>query len=235
MKRFGRLLAFTAVMTVALVICMGAKGCRGTAVHQSSLAAASIGASLQTAATTNHQLIQAGEESAQEGALVASYIDQAAKANDAFTKTVQSLPNSGSQLTSAQAITAFNTLLAQISTLQSQGVLHLKSTKAQTAFATIMTSIQAQIAIVQAVIAANSSSMPRHGPNPFIPAAPLLGLALTAEEIEELIALAIAAGSALVTKLESLRGESDPQLQASALASDAAAEQQAEADEQPAS
>ena len=73
--------------------------------------------------------------------------------------------------------------------------------------------------------------MPRHGPNPFPPGAPLLGLTLTAEEIEELIALAIAAGSALVTKLIALRGETDPQLLTSALASDAAAETQAEADE----
>ena len=48
---------------------------------------------------------------------------------------------------------------------------------------------------------------------------------------EELIALAIAAGSALVTKLIALRGETDPQLLTSALASDAAAETQAEADE----
>jgi hypothetical protein len=235
MKRFGRVLAFTALLTVALVISMGAKGCSGTAAHQSSLAAASIGASLQTAATTNHQLIQAGEETPEEGALIANYIDQVAKANDAFTKTVQALPDSGSQLTSAQAIAAFNTLLTQINTLQSRGVLHLKSTKAQTAFTTIMTSIQAQVAIVQAVIAANSSGMPRHGPSPFIPGLPLLGVALTAEEIEELIALAVAAGSALVTKLVALRGETDPQLQASALASDAAAEAQAEADELPAS
>ncbi len=230
MKRFGRLAAVTAIMTVALFICMGAKGCSGTPVHQASVAAASIGASLQTAATINHDLIQAGEESAAEGAQVASYIQQAAEANDAFVRTVQGVPSSGS-LSTAQVLQAFQALTTQIQTLQSQGVLHLKSAKAQSEFAAVTSSIQAQIAILEVLVESSSSSAPRHGPNPFVPAAPLLGLTLTAEEIEELIALAVAAGSSLVSKLMSLRGETDPQLQADALASDAAAEQQAEADE----
>jgi hypothetical protein len=230
-RPLGRVSLLLALALVTMTgLCAWTSSC-GTAAHKASVAAASIGASLQTAATVNHEMLTAGEETAAEGALVAGYIDQAAKSNDAFTKTLQSLPDSGSQLTSTQAITAFNTLVTQITTLQTQGVLHLKSTKAQAALSAVITTIQASITIIQAEIASTSSGVPRHGPNPFPPGAPLLGLTLTAEEIEELIALAIAAGSALVTKLIALRGETDPQLLTSALASDAAAETQAEADE----
>lgn len=215
---------------LALSLC----GCPSTtAVHKASVAAASIGSSLQSAATVNHQLIEAAVESPEEGATMASYIDQAAKANDAFVKVIQSLPDNGSQITAQQALAAFNTLEQQITTLNQQGVLHLKSAQAQQAFAAIMTSIQGSIAAIEVVIAATSSrGPPLHGPG--IPAAlPLMALVLTPEEIDELISLALAAGSALVTKLMSLKGETDPQLQSAAQAADAAAEQQAEADEQP--
>jgi hypothetical protein len=216
-----------AVLT-AIIFCVVAAmtGCpSSTAIHKASVSAASIGDSLQTAATVNHQMIQAGEETTAEGALVASYIDQAAKANDAFVKVLQATPDTGKPITAQQVLTAFNTLQQQIAMLNSQGVLHLKSAKAQEAFATVMTSIQTSIAAVELVIAANSSH------NPILPGLPLLCLVLTPAEIEELIALAIAAGSALVTKLETLRGQTDAQLQNTALAADAAAEQQAEADE----
>ena len=201
-------------------------GCpSSTAIHKASASAASIGDSLQTAATVNHQMIQAGEESAQEGSLIAGYIDQAAKANDAFVSVLQATPDTGKPITAQQVLTAFNTLQQQIATLNSQGVLHLKSAKAQQAFATAMTSIQASIAAVELVIAATNSR------NPLPMGCPLRCLVLTPAEIDELIALAIAAGSSLVSKLESLRGQTDAQLQSTALAADAAAEQQAEADE----
>ena len=219
-----RIVLFTA--GCLLGACCFLTGCPSdTAVHKASVAAASIGVSLQTAATTNHQMIQAGEESATEGALVAGYIDQAAKANDAFSRVLAATPDTGSKLTAQQVLDAFNVLQQQIAILNTQGVLHLKSAKAQQAFASVMLSIQGSIAAVELVIAANQpqSSIPK--------SLPLLAIALTPAEIEELIALALAAGSALVTKLESLRGQTDAQLQASALASDAAAEEQAEADE----
>jgi hypothetical protein len=204
-------------------------GCPKNAQHDASVAVASIGASLNTAAQVNHQMIVAGEESAEEGAQVAGYIDQAAKANDALTKTLQALPTTGTTITAAQAIAEFNVLQQQVAVLNTQGVLHLKSAKAQQAFAVVMTSIQASIVAVESVLATTASaSVP--GRLPGLPSAPMLGLVLDATEIEELISLAMAAGSALLPKLLSLRGKSDAELQNSALASDAAAEQQAEAD-----
>jgi hypothetical protein len=208
---------------VALTLC----GCPSStsAVHKASVAAASIGSSLESAATVNHQMLQAGEESAAEASEVAAYIQQAAEANDAFTKTIASLPSTGGQITAQQALAAFATLQTQIATLNQQGVLHLKSQKAQAAFAGIMTTIQGSMAAIEVVIAVQSS---RAGVGLIAFAA----VALTPEEIEELISLALAAGSALVSKLMQLRGQTDAQLQSTALASDAAAEQQAEADEQ---
>ena len=113
-RPLGRVSLLLALALVTMTgLCAWTSSC-GTAAHKASVAAASIGASLQTAATVNHEMLTAGEETAAEGALVAGYIDQAAKSNDAFTKTLQSLPDSGSQLTSTQAITAFNTLVTQI-------------------------------------------------------------------------------------------------------------------------
>jgi hypothetical protein len=224
MKKF----VILAVFVVGLCVTVTLTGCPSSSpVHKASVAAASIGDSLQSAATVNHQMIQAGEESAQEGAQVAGYIDQAAKANDAFVKVLQATPDSGTTLTAQQVLSAFSVLQVQIATLNSQGVLHLKSAKAQQAFASAMATIQASIAAIEVVVAATSSQNHRPWPASY----PLLGLALTPVEIEELIALAIAAGSSLVSKLVQLRGETDSQLQATALAGDAAAEQQAEADE----
>ena len=164
-----------------------------------------------------------------EAATVAGYITQAAETNDAFVKSLQALPAQGSTLTDANAVVLFNTLVQQISTLNTEGVLHLKSAKAQQAFATVMTSIEVAAAAVEAVMVVKAA----HGGGglPWQSGVPMLALVLTPEEIEELIALAIAAGSALVAKLESLRGETPAQLQTDALASDAAAEQQAKADQ----
>lgn len=219
-----RITLLTAGMMLAF--CIALIGCPSTtAVHKASVSAASIGESLQTAATVNHQMIQAGEETTAEGALVASYIDQAAKANDAFVKVLEATPDTGKPITAQQVLTAFNTLQQQIATLNSQGVLHLKSTKAQQAFASVMLSIQGSIAGIEVAIATTNSRIP------LAPGLPILCLVLTPEEIEELIALALAAGSSLATKLMQLRGQTDAQLQSSALAADAAAEQQAEADE----
>ena len=232
---FGKYLPPAATNSILLMAMVGALsltllGCPSStsAAHKASVAAASIGSSLETAATVNHQMLEAGEESPAEASQVATYIQQAAEANDAFTKTVASLPTTATQITTQQALADFSTLQTQISTLNQEGVLHLKSQKAQTAFAAIMVSIQGAITAIEVVVAAQSSQLP-HVPAGYIAFA---ALALTPEEIEELISLALAAGSALVSKLESLRGQTDAQLQSTAEASDAAAEQQAEADEQ---
>lgn len=218
------------VILLGCSLCM--MGCPATtAVHKCAVAASDIGTALESAATVNHQMLQAGEESQQEAALVAGYINQAAEANDAFIATIKSLPDSGTQITVPQALTAFSTLQTQISNLDQEGILRLKSTKAQTSFATVMVSIQGALAVIQALIAAASSHLAPHSRLPWSPASlPLLGLVLTPAEIEELISLALAAGSSLATKLESLRGETDPELLSSASAADAAAEQQAQAD-----
>lgn len=218
-----------------VAMCVGTlwlTGCpQTTAVHKCSVAAADIGAGLNAAATVNHQMLAAGEESQEEAATVATYIDQAAKTNDAFVKSLQALPAQGTQLTDAGAIALFNTLVQQVNTLNQEGVLRLKSAKAQTAFAGVMSSIEVSEAAVEAVLIAAPSAQRRGHPLTPAPAVPLLALALTPAEIDELISLAIAAGSALASKLISLRGETDPQLQNSALTADAAAEAQAEADE----
>ena len=225
----GKLMLFLLVGFAGLTLA----GCPSSTstLDKASKAAADIGAGLESAAQVNHQMLEGGQESPQEAAAVASYIDQAAKVNDAFTKSLQALPAGQSQISNAQIVSEFQSVSAQITTLNQQGILHLKSQTAQTAFATVMVSIQGAIATLQTIIALTTS---HRGPPllPFAPAVPMLGLVLTPAEIEELIALALAAGSALVAKLESLRGESDPQLQSAALAADAAAEQQAEADEQ---
>lgn len=204
-------------------------GCpSGTAVHKASAAAATIGDSLATAASVNHEMIAEGEESAEEGAQVATYIEQAALANDAFVAVLKTIPDNGSRISAQQALTAFSALQTQVTKLNSEGVLHLKSQKAQQAFATAMTTIQGSITAIELVIAAHMGSTKGGGGLP-LPALPLLcgaGLLLAPTTLDELTMLALA----LVGKIAAIKGKTAAELLAEASASDAEAEQQAAAD-----
>ena len=218
-----------AVASIALVG-MGASGC-GSAVHQASVAADSIGVSLATAAVVNHDLAAAGSETIAERELVAGYIDKAARANDAFVATLKQATASGTQLSAAKVLKDFQTLATQINVLESDGVFRISNPAAQAKFQAVLGAIRAQVAIIQAIIGAQASnSSPGHG-NPFLPAAPLMagGLIFTPALIEEAITLS----AQLTSKIQQIKAATDPKLQSDALAQDAAAEAQAEADEKP--
>jgi hypothetical protein len=221
-------LAVTAVAVVAIVG-MGASGCSD--IHKASVAADSIGASLQAAETVNRQLAMSEFETVGERQAIAAEVEAAAKANDQFVATLKAVSAAGGQPTSAQVAAGLNAVAASISVLEGDGVLKLKSPDARAQFATIMGAINVQLAILKAVVTAHTSSNAAPGERSGPSGAMAAGLALSATEIEELIALATAAGSALVGKLTAMKGEADSQLQADALSEDAAAEKQAEADE----
>lgn len=221
---------FVAVAASSFII-MGASGGCGSDLHKASVAADSLANSLNTAAGVNHQLIASGQESAAEGEAVAKYIDAAAKANDTFIAEISSAEQTGAQVNAASLVSAFGTVTAAIQTLQSQGVLGLKSPAAQAAFQGVVSAINAQIAILQGLI---STSTADNRGAPLKRNAPLLSIALTAEEIETLIGLvstALGAGVPLVEKLLAMKGETDATLLSDATAQDATAEKQAEADE----
>jgi hypothetical protein len=91
-----------------------------------------------------------------------------------------------------------------------------------------MASVQASLAAIETLYSTSTSK--NAPPRRHSPLAPLMALTLTPAEIEELIAVVIAAGSALVPKIMSLRGQTDAELLASATADDAEAESQAKAD-----
>lgn len=214
------------------VIIMGASGGCGSDLHKASVAADSIANSLNTASGINHQLFASGEETAAENELVAKYLDAAAKANDTFIAEISSAEQSGAQANTASIVSAFSVVSASFQTFQSQGVLGLKSTAAQQEFQAVITAINSQIVVLESLI--HTTSADNRGAPPLKHSVPLLGLALTAEEIETLIGLvttALGAGVPLVEKLLAMKGETDASLLSDATSQDAAAEKQAEADE----
>lgn len=217
-------LVFAAVIG-ATALCMGASGGCGTALHKAEATAAGIAATLNTAATTNHNNTL---ETPAERALVASYIDAAAKSNDTFIGVLSAAESNGGVVDTAAVLAAFNDLNAKIIAFQNEGILGIKSTQAQADFAVAISSLQAALAAIEADYppATSDGRQPRRKHS----SAPLFALALTAEEIEELIALAIAAGSSLVPKLLSLVGATDAELISQAQASDASAESVAQED-----
>jgi hypothetical protein len=203
--------------------CMAAGSC-GTDLHKASVASAGIAASLNTAATVNHN---DAFESAAEKQQVATYIDAVAKANDNFLGVLKAAETQNAQVGVPLIETAFGKLLDTVNNLNAQGILKLKDPKAQADFSIVMSSVQASLAAIEIIYPplTSKNTPPRRAP--WIPA---LAVALTPAEIDELIALVIAAGSALLPKLLALRGETDAQLIASAQTDDAAAEATAESD-----
>jgi len=207
-------------------VCMAVSGGCGSDLHKAATASAGIAAGLNTAATVNHN---DAFESPAERQVVANYILQVAQANDRFIGVLKVAQAQGSAANVTTIETAVSALVAQVNQLNAQGVLKLKSPQAQADFTIAISSIQASLAVIEAIyppVTAQSSLPMRH----HAPLAPLVAVTLTAEEIEELISIVIAAGSALLPKLLALRGETDPQLLASAAADDAAAEAIAESD-----
>lgn len=221
-------LALVVGALVACIVSMGASGCQSN-LTKAATAADSIASSLHTAANVNHDVYASGLETLEERQLVASYIEQAVHANEAFVAELRTLQKSGGTVSAASVVTALDTLTTQINLLESEGVLHLKSADAQAKFAIVMASIQAQINVLKGLVSTNNSWLGTFGSGGAV-----MALTLSAEEIEQLLALALAAfgeGAALVAKLRALAGKSDEELLTEAEAENAAALKQAEADQ----
>jgi hypothetical protein len=208
----------------ATVMLMAASGGCGSRVHKASVASGAIAASLHTAASINHtnQL-----ETPEERAQIANYIAQAATANETLVGVLQAATKNGGQIDTATALAALDRLTTQFEQLSDQGILHIKNPQAQANFDLTISSIKAQIAILQGLIDGPTSENHKPGKHPY---APLFAVVFTPAEIEELIALAIAAGSALIPKLMALRGKDDAEILAAASDDNKAAIAIAEAD-----
>lgn len=230
-----RLKVFGCASLVGLV-CMAASGGCGTNLHKAEQASAGLAAALNTAATVNHS---DAFESAAEKQMVATDIVQVAAANDNLIGALKVAEAQGATASPVAIEAAVQSLINTVNNLNAGGVLKLKSTQAQADFQIAMASVQASLAAIEALYpGVNQLLSPvsdgKHSPLRPSRFMPLLGVALTPEEIEELIALLVTAGSALLPKLEALRTETDPQLLAAAAADDASAEAIAESDGAPA-
>ena len=124
-------------------------GCSSASgLHKAAAAADVIGSSLQTAEGINHDAETQGVESIAERDAVASYILQATQANDAFVAAINSAEQSGTTVPQS-VVSAFNILVAQVNTLNSEGVLHLKSATAQKNFQIVISTLQSEVAAIQ--------------------------------------------------------------------------------------
>lgn len=221
-----RQLGFLGCLAATALLLMGASGGCGSNLHKATVASGSIAATLHSAAVANHN---DAFESDAERAQIATYIMDAAAANDNLLGVLNAAQNNGGKIDAATALAAFSRLSQEIDQLNQQGLLHLKSAQAQADYAVFMSSIQAQIAILEGIYGSPATNSSQNHP-PHRNYAPIFAITLTTTEIEELIALALSVGSALVPKLMQLRHESDPQILAAAEEDDKAAIAQAEAD-----
>ncbi len=235
MKRiFGLSLVAVVAFATITALCAWTSSC-GTSLHKASVAADSIANSLKTAADLNQSLYAQGQISLVERQQVAALIGQTAHANDDLVQQLKTAESNGGQVTAATIVQAFNTFLTQLNGLQTNGVLHLKSTTAQASFQTILTAVQFQVSVIETLIGTTSSR--NQTPLPTRPNSGYLlfaALALTPDEIAALIALATTAlgeGAALVQKLLAMKGESDAALLADAATEDAAAETEAQTEQ----
>jgi hypothetical protein len=125
-------------------------GCSSASgLHKAAAAADVIGSSLQTAEGINHDAETQGVESIAERDAVASYILQAAQANYAFVSAINSAEQSGTTTVPQSVVSAFNILVAQVNTLNSEGVLQLKSATAQKNFQIVISTLQSEVATIQ--------------------------------------------------------------------------------------
>lgn len=230
MKMLKISLTLSLAFVVMSALCAWTSSC-GTKLHRSAIAADSIANSLKTAADLNGQLYATGQISLAERQQIATGIVQATLANDVLIAQLTQAEANGGQVNSASLVAAFSAFTTQLDGLETNGVLHLKSAKAQAWFATILNSIKASVAILHASIASQKSQnrMPLQWPA----AIGMLAFAvpiLDADEIAKLIALATAAfgdGAALVAKLIAMKGKADTELLADATKQDAAARDEA--------
>jgi len=214
MRRRGGFRPAFAVFSVVMLalVAFTLWGCpQSTPLHKASVAADSIGSALNTAAQINHEDTL---ETVADRAALATYIDGLAKLNDAFVAQLKTAEANNGTVTAAQIVSAFTALNTQAQNLQSQGLLHLKSASAISQFKTVTSTIQSLLTTIQALMPAVTSS--NRAPVHKLPFA--------------LAVLALEQAVALVEKLTAMKGETDAQLQADALAQDAAAETVAEAD-----
>ena len=221
-KRF----ALIGVIGFASMLTMGAfGGCSD--LRKADVSAGVIAASLHTAATTNHMNTMETDE---ERKLVANFIVQAASANDEFIGILRTAESNGGKLDAATAAAAFDRLVTRVDQLNDLGILGLKNQLARETFASIIASIKANLALIRGLAPFSATSSNHVPPVKRRPAPIFAAITFTATEIEELIALALAAGSTLLPKLVGLRGKSNEEILAEAEADDAAAIAQAVAD-----
>ena len=145
------LLLATVVASSTIFIAGWAGGC-GSDLHKAATAADVIASSLQTAESINHDAAASGAESTQERDLIGGYLSDAAKANDAFIATINAAETSGSTSVPQSAIDAFSALVTQVNTLNSNGILRLKSTSAQAQYKVVITAIQTELAVLDCPI-----------------------------------------------------------------------------------
>jgi hypothetical protein len=216
------------------MLCAWTGGC-GTDLHKAAVATDSIANSLKTAADLNHSLYATGQIDLAERQQVATLIDQVTQANDAVVAQLIQAEASGGTVNAATVVSAFDKFLDQLNILENNGVLHLKSAAAQAQFEVVLTAVKTEVAILKGLMGlptASNHRLPLPGGGGGMLA--FAALALTPEEIETLVALAISAlgaGASLVEKLLAMKGETDTQLLADAATQDAAARKQAQADE----
>jgi len=159
------------------VLFMGAWSCNSTTgLHKAAAAADAIASSLQTAENINEAATTQGLETAAERDAVGTYIAGAAKANDALIASITAAEQTGSTSVPQTVITAFQTLVVQANALNSEGILKLKSAQAQQEFQVVVSAIQTELAVLQA-LAASGTAAPVATPAPAAdlhgPAAPL--------------------------------------------------------------
>lgn len=223
------LLTVLALATVT-ALCGWTSSC-GTPTHKAAVAADSIANSLKTAADLNHSLYASGQITLDERQQMATLIDQSTQANDVLVAQLSQAVANGGTVTASSVVQSFNTFLTQLNALEANGVLHLKSADAQAKFEVVIGAIKLQVQVLQAIINVTGSSNRSPVGGSYLAFA---ALALTPEELETLISLALAAfgaGVPLVQKLSAMKSETDVQLLADAATQDLAARTEAKADE----
>ncbi len=211
---------------VTIGMCGWVSSC-GTALHKACVAADAIATGLHTAADLNHELEAQGQITLEERQQVATLIDQASQANDELVGTLNDIRVANAPLTAASITQAFDKFLVRLDGLEKNGVLHLKSTAAQSRFETVLGAIRVQVRILQALIGTSTSENRQPFRLPQDTGFLMFAVVFTPEEIAELALLA----ATLAQKLAAIKGKSDAELLADATAENGAARKQAQADE----
>lgn len=213
MKTIG---AIFGVLLICFAVLMSA-ACPESSYHKANRAAKQIADDLSEFEKQVENFHVSGDIDDGEAANLANLAKQAATANDAFVAKLQTIKTIDSK-SYAQVVQWIQDLADTIQQLNSQGVLHLKSQKAQHEFAVIYASIDAGLTVIQGLM--GTQQQIKTTPTPMIPnRVPLRAdVALPAA-----IALAIQAFNALAKLILQYRQDgqlTDAQLQAAAVAED---------------